>query len=158
MDEQPKKRGLFRSILVGFGRFGWWTTKNTVKVVAKGSYITIRTGGKAVILAARKAFPRNEDESRWKYSVRMAKLGFKVSLFTGEIVAMFTDIEGVSDFINVIDGVDTGVSVTTAAINHLTPETDVTHTGMNTLPPPRLNTLPPPRLNTPPPPRPPGLY
>jgi hypothetical protein len=158
VDEQPKKRGLFRSILGGFGRFGWWTTKNTAKVVAKGGYITIRTGGKVAIFAARNAFPRRESESRKEYRIRMAKLGFKVSLFTGQIVAMYYGAHGVAKFLRTIDQIDTGISLTTAAIDHLTPETDATQTGMNTLPPPRLNTLPPPRLNAPPPPRPPGLY
>jgi hypothetical protein len=150
VDEQPKKRGLFRSILAGFGRFGWWTTKNTAKVVAKGGYITIRTGGKVVIFAARNAFPRRESESRKEYRIRMAKLGFRVSLFTGQIVAMYYGADGVAKFLQTIDHIDTGVSVTTTAINLLTPETDATQTGLNTLPPPGLNTNPPPK--------PPGMY
>ena len=150
MDEQPKKRGLFRSILGGFGRFGWWTTKNTAKVVAKGGYITIRTGGKVAIFAARNAFPRREGESRKEYRIRMAKLGFRVSLFTGQIVAMYYGADGVTKFLETIGHIDTGVSVTTTAIDLLTPETDTTQTGLNTLPPPGLNTNPPPK--------PPGMY
>ncbi len=147
--EQKKKRGLFRSFLSGLGRFGWWTTKNTAKVVIKGGYITIRTGGKAVIFAARNAFPSYEGESRKEYRIRMGKLGFQVSLLTGQIVAMYCGADEVAKFLRTIDHIDTGVSVTTTAIDLLKPETNATQTGLNTLPPPRLNTLPPPMLNAP---------
>lgn len=136
--EQKKKRGLFRSFLSGLGRFGWWTTKNTAKVVVKGGYITIRTGGKAVIFAARNAFPSYEGESRKEYRIRMGKLGFQVSLLTGEIVAMYSGADGVAKFLRTIDYIDTGVSIATT-INHFTEETEATQIGLNTLPPPILN-------------------
>jgi hypothetical protein len=138
VDKQKKKRGLFRSFLSGLGRFGWWTTKNTAKVVVKSGYITIKTGGKAVIFAARNAFPSYEGESRKEYRIRMGKLGFQVSLLTGQIVAMYCGADGVAKFLRTVDYIDTGVSLATT-INHLTPETEVTQTSLNTLPPPRLN-------------------
>ena len=138
MREQKKKRGLFRSFLSGLGRLGWWTTKNTAKVVIKGGYITIRTGGKAVIFAARNAFPSYEGESRKEYRIRMGKLGFQVSLLTGQIVAMYCGADEVAKFLRTIDHIDTGVSLATT-INHFTQETEETQTSLNTLPPPLLN-------------------
>ena len=105
---EKKKRGLFRSTAGGLARAGGATVKGTAKVAArgthgagkvttkatyktgkvaaKGGYITMKTGGRTFLFAARKAYPRQPDESKWKYSDRMAKLGFKVSLFTGKIV------------------------------------------------------------------------
>nr|AIF06171.1 hypothetical protein [uncultured marine group II/III euryarchaeote KM3_190_A05] len=107
-------------------------------MVVKGGYITIRTGGKAVIFAARNAFPSYEGESRKEYRIRMGKLGFHVSLLTGEIVAMYCGADGVAKFLRTIDYIDTGVSIATT-INHFTEETEATQIGLNTLPPPMLN-------------------
>ena len=68
----------------------------------------------------------------------MGKLGFQVSLLTGQIVAMYSGADGVAKFLRTVDYVDTGVSLATT-INHLTQETEATQTGLNTLPPPGLN-------------------
>lgn len=76
MAEAEKKRGLLRRLLGIF----WWG--------AKVGTIPARGTGKAIIFAARKAYPREEGESRGAYRRRMAKNGVKVSLWTGYIVAL----------------------------------------------------------------------
>jgi len=117
---EKKKRGLFRSTAGGLARAGGATVKGTAKVAArgaygagkvttkvtyktgkvaaKGSYITMKTGGRTFIFAARKAYPRQLDESKWQYRRRMAKLGFKVSLFTGSIVMAANNSANVQQF------------------------------------------------------------
>ncbi len=55
--------------------------------VGKGSWFLAKGAGRATIRGARKAFPREEDESAKEYRIQMAKLGFKVSMWTGSIVA-----------------------------------------------------------------------
>ena len=100
-----KKRGLFRSAAGGLARAGGATVKGTAKiagktakVAAKGGYITMKTGGRTFLFAARKAYPRRSDESKWQYRRRMAKLGFKVSLWTGEIVMAANNSANVQQF------------------------------------------------------------
>ena len=115
-----KKRGLFRSAAGGLARAGGATVKGTAKVAAKGTYgagkvttkatyrtgkvaakggyITMKTGGRTFLFAARKAYPRRPDESKWQYRRRMAKLGFKVSLWTGEIVMAANNSANVQQF------------------------------------------------------------
>ena len=122
-----KKKGLFRSAAGGLARAGGATVKGTAKVagktakvtakrtygagkvttkatyrtgkvVTKGGYITMKTGGKSLLFAARKAYPRGPDESKWQYRRRMAKLGFKVSMFTGEIVMAANNSANVQQF------------------------------------------------------------
>ena len=100
-----KKRGLFRSAAGGLARAGGATVKGTAKVAgktakvaAKGGYITMKTGGRTFLFAARKAYPRRPDESKWQYRRRMAKLGFKVSLWTGEIVMAANNSANVQQF------------------------------------------------------------
>ena len=100
-----KKRGLFRSAAGGLARAGGATVKGTAKVAgktakvaAKGGYITMKTGGRTFLFAARKAYPRLPDESKWQYRRRMAKLGFKVSLWTGEIVMAANNSANVQQF------------------------------------------------------------
>ena len=124
---EKKKRGLFRSTAGGLARAGGATVKGTAKVAgktakvaargtygagkvttkvtyktgkvaAKGGYITMKTGGRTFIFAARKAYPRQPDESKWQYRRRMAKLGFKVSLFTGSIVMAANNSANVQQF------------------------------------------------------------
>ena len=77
------------------------TTKATYatgKIAAKGGYITMRSGGKTFLFAARKAYPKRPDETKWQYRRRMAKLGFKVSIFTGKIVMAANGSATVEDF------------------------------------------------------------
>jgi len=62
-------------------------TVATAKGAGKGSLFLARGAGKAAVRGARKAFPKEEGESAKEYRIRMAKLGFKVSLWTGSIVA-----------------------------------------------------------------------
>ncbi|MCS5535153.1 MAG: hypothetical protein NZ802_04800 [Candidatus Poseidoniales archaeon] len=62
-------------------------TVATAKGAGKGSLFLARGAGRAAVRGARKAFPREEGESAKEYRIRMAKLGFKVSLWTGTIVA-----------------------------------------------------------------------
>ena len=124
---EKKKRGLFRSAAGGLARAGGTTVKGTAKVTgktakvaakgtygagkvttkvtyktgkvaAKGGYITMKTGGRTFLFAARKAYPRKPDESKWQYRRRMAKLGFKVSLFTGSIVMAANNSANVQQF------------------------------------------------------------
>ena len=124
---EKKKRGLFRSAAGGLARAGGATVKGTAKVTgktakvaakgtygagkvttkvtyktgkvaAKGGYITMKTGGRTFLFAARKAYPRIPDESKWHYRRRMAKLGFKVSLFTGSIVMAANNSANVQQF------------------------------------------------------------
>jgi hypothetical protein len=124
---EKKKRGLFRSAAGGLARAGGATVKGTAKVTgktakvaakgtygagkvttkvtyktgkvaAKGGYITMKTGGRTFLFAARKAYPRKPDESKWQYRRRMAKLGFKVSLFTGSIVMAANNSANVQQF------------------------------------------------------------
>tara|TARA_B110000914_G_scaffold40576_1_gene33973 strand:- start:169 stop:621 length:453 start_codon:yes stop_codon:yes gene_type:complete len=117
---EKKKRGLFRSAAGGLARAGGATVKGTAKVAAKstygagkvttkatyktgkvaakGGYITMKTGGRTFLFAARKAYPRQPDESKWQYRRRMAKLGFKVSLFTGSIVMAANNSANVQQF------------------------------------------------------------
>ena len=124
---EKKKRGLFRSAAGGLARVGGATVKGTAKVTgktakvaakgtygagkvttkvtyktgkvaAKGGYITMKTGGRTFLFAARKAYPRKPDESKWQYRRRMAKLGFKVSLFTGSIVMAANNSANVQQF------------------------------------------------------------
>ena len=59
----------------------------TAKGAGRGSWFLARGAGRAAIRGARKAFPREEGESTKEYRIRMAKLGFKVSMWTGSIVA-----------------------------------------------------------------------
>ena len=59
----------------------------TAKGAGKGSLFLARGAGRAAVRRARKTFPREEGESVREYRIRMAKLGFKVSLWTGSIVA-----------------------------------------------------------------------
>ena len=112
---EEKKKGLLRSTVGGIAKAGGAAAKGTAKVAgksvkyaakgtyavgktttkatyatgkvaAKGGYITMKTGGRTFLFAARKAYPRHPDETIWQYRRRMAKLGFKVSMFTGKIV------------------------------------------------------------------------
>ena len=62
-------------------------TVASAKGVGKGSWFLARGAGRSAVRGARKAFPREEGESVKEYRIRMAKLGFKVSLWTGSIVA-----------------------------------------------------------------------
>ena len=62
-------------------------TVATAKGAGKGSFFLARGAGRAAVRGARKAFPREEGESVKEYRIRMAKLGFKVSMWTGSIVA-----------------------------------------------------------------------
>ena len=62
-------------------------TVATAKGAGKGSLFLARGAGRAAVRGARKAFPREEGESVKEYRIRMAKLGFKVSMWTGSIVA-----------------------------------------------------------------------
>ena len=62
-------------------------TVATAKGAGKGSLFLARGAGRAAVRRARKTFPREEGESVKEYRIRMAKLGFKVSLWTGSIVA-----------------------------------------------------------------------
>ena len=62
-------------------------TVATAKGAGKGSLFLARGAGKAAVRGARKAFPREEGESAKEYRIRMAKLGFKVSMWTGSFVA-----------------------------------------------------------------------
>ena len=82
----------------GAGKVTTKVTYKTGKIATKSGYITMKTGGKTFLFAARKAYPRQPDESKWKYSNRMAKLGFKVSLFTGKIVMAANNSANVQQF------------------------------------------------------------
>jgi len=62
-------------------------TVATAKGAGKGSLFLARGAGRAAVRGARKAFPQEEGESAKEYRIRMAKLGFKVSMWTGSIVA-----------------------------------------------------------------------
>ena len=62
-------------------------TVATAKGAGKGSLFLAQGAGRAAVRGARKAFPREEGESFQEYRIRMAKLGFKVSMWTGSIVA-----------------------------------------------------------------------
>ena len=62
-------------------------TVTTAKGVGKGSWFLASGAGRSAVRGARKAFPREERESAKEYRIRMAKLGFKVSMWTGSIVA-----------------------------------------------------------------------
>lgn len=124
---EEKKKGLLRSTVGGIARAGGATVKGTAKVAgkstklaakgtytvgktttkatyktgkvaAKGGYITMRTGGKTFLFAARKSFPRHPGETKWQYRRRMAKLGFKVSLFSGKIVMAANGSATVEEF------------------------------------------------------------
>jgi len=110
MAEEPKKkRGLLRRSVGAVGRGSAKVVGTTAKVTAKGtgkvakgagkatvatakgvgkgSWFLARGAGRSAVRGARKAFPREEEESVKEYRIRMAKLGFKVSLWTGSIVA-----------------------------------------------------------------------
>ena len=110
MGEAPKKkRGLLRRSVGAVGRGSAKVIGTTAKVTAKGtgkvakgagkatvatakgagkgSLFLARGAGKAAVRGARKAFPQEEGESAKEYRIRMAKLGFKVSMWTGSIVA-----------------------------------------------------------------------
>ena len=114
MEEVPKKkRGLLRRSIGAVGRGSAKVVGTTAKVTAKGTgkvaKVTVKGAGKAAVVTAkgagkgswflargagrsairgaRKAFPREEGESVKEYRIRMAKLGFKVSMWTGSIVA-----------------------------------------------------------------------
>ena len=124
---EKKKKGLLRSTIGGIAKAGGTVTKGTAKVAgkstklaakgtyavgktttkatyvsgkvaAKSGYITMKTGGRAFLFAARKAYPRHPDETKWQYRRRMAKLGFKVSIYTGEIVMAANSSATVEDF------------------------------------------------------------
>ena len=124
---KKKKEGLLRSIISGIAKASGAVVKGTAKVAgksvsfvakaiyaagktatkatyfsgkvaAKGGYVTMRTGGKTFLFAARKAYPRQPDETKWQYRRRMAKLGFKVSIFTGKIVMAANGSATVEDF------------------------------------------------------------
>ena len=74
----------------GTGKVALGTGKvaiGTAKGAGKGSWFLARGAGRAAVRGARKAFPREEGESAKEYRIRMAKLGFKVSMWTGSIVA-----------------------------------------------------------------------
>ena len=105
MGEAPKKkRGLLRRSVGAVGRGSAKVIGTTAKVTAKGTgkvaKATVKGTGKvakvtakgakgAGIVAAhgaRKAFPKQEGESNKEYRIRMAKLGFKVSMWTGTVV------------------------------------------------------------------------
>ena len=62
-------------------------TVATAKGIGKGSWFLASGAGRAAVRGARKAFPKEEGESAKEYRIRMAKLGFKVSMWTGSIVA-----------------------------------------------------------------------
>ena len=106
MAEVPeKKRGLLRRSVGAVGRSSAKVIGTTAKVTAKGTgkvaKATVKgTGkvakvtakgakgaGRTAVHGARKAFPREEGESVKEYRIRMAKLGFKVSMWTGTIVS-----------------------------------------------------------------------
>lgn len=124
---EKKRKGLLRSSVSGIAKAGGAAAKGTVevagkstklaakgtyavgktttkatyvsgKVAAKGGYITMKTGGRTFLFAARKAYPRHPDETKWQYRKRMAKLGFKVSRFTGKIVMAANGSATVEDF------------------------------------------------------------
>jgi hypothetical protein len=83
-----------KATVKGTGKVAKVTTKGagkatvaTAKGVGKGSWFLARRAGRSAVSGARKAFPREEDESVKEYRIRMAKLGFKVSMWTGSIVA-----------------------------------------------------------------------
>jgi hypothetical protein len=124
---EKKKKGLLRSTVGGIAKAGGAAAKGTAKVAgkstklavkgtyavgktttkatyvsgkvaAKGGYITMKTGGRSFLFAARKAYPRHPDETKWQYRRRMAKLGFKVSMFTGKIVMAANGSATVDDF------------------------------------------------------------
>jgi hypothetical protein len=124
---EKKKRGLFRFAAGGLTRAGGATVKGaakvtgktakvaakgtygagklttkatykTGKIAAKGGYITMKSGGRAFLFAARRAYPRLSDENKRQYRIRMAKLGFKVSLFTGRIVMAANNSANVQQF------------------------------------------------------------
>jgi hypothetical protein len=124
---EKKKKGLLRSTVGGIAKAGGAAAKGTAKVAgkstklavkgtyavgktttkatyvsgkvaAKGGYITMKTGGRSFLFAARKAYPRYPDETKWQYRRRMAKLGFKVSMFTGKIVMAANGSATVDDF------------------------------------------------------------
>ena len=124
---EKKKKGLLRSSVGGIAKAGGAAAKGTAKVAgkstklaakgtyavgktttkatyvsgkvaAKGGYITMKTGGKTFLFAARKAYPRHPNETKWQYRRRMAKLGFKVSMFTGKIVMAANGSATVEDF------------------------------------------------------------
>jgi hypothetical protein len=94
MGEAPKKkRGLLRRSVGAVGRGSAKVIGTTAKVTAKGTgkvaKVTVKGAkgaGRTAVHGARKAFPREEGESVKEYRIRMAKLGFKVSLWTGTIV------------------------------------------------------------------------
>jgi len=173
MGEKEKKKGLIRSLARGTFRAGKATAKTTAKVtvgttkvVAKGGYITIKAGGKAVIFAARKAFPRHPDESIWQYRKRMGKLGFKVSIFTAKIYAYSQGSDTVGQLIGkiaietatdaigeiAINTIKDNYSDTTNNHQRTLVNTSNTHSTVRAIPPV------PPGLNTkPPPPIPPGM-
>ena len=71
---------------------------NLVRIVSKSGYITMKSGGKAIIFSARKAFPRQPDETIWQYRRRMAKLGFRVSMYSGKIVMKAIESESGAEF------------------------------------------------------------
>ncbi len=78
----------------GTGKLALGTAKGAGKVAVvsakgagKSSWFLARGAGRAAVRGARKAFPREEGESVKEYRIRMAKLGFKVSMWTGSIVA-----------------------------------------------------------------------
>ena len=110
MGEAPKKkRGLLRRSVGAVGRGSAKVIGTTAKVTAKGTGKVAKGAGKATVATAkgvgkgslflakgagisavrgaRKAFPREDGESPKEYRIRMAKLGFKVSMWTGTIVA-----------------------------------------------------------------------
>ena len=109
---EPKpKSSLLRSAVKGTARLGWKATKATARVTtkataktavlaAKGGWITMKGGGRMAILGARKAFPKREGESRGQYRIRVAKLGFKVSFWSGYIIAMAAGGPGAKEIAN----------------------------------------------------------
>ena len=177
MAKGKKKRGIFRSLAGGTLKVGKVATKATVKattttakvatntavyttkVTAKASYITIKSGGKATIFAVKKAYPRMEGESRWRYRLRMSKLGVKIAWFTSE----FTGVLPTSPILDQIRVVKDSVDVisTVKQIGDMTPRNSAPSTQY--LPTPQLEqkniqVINSPRLSiNPPPPIPSGL-
>ena len=110
MAEKPKKkRGLLRRSVGAVGRGSAKVVGTTVKVTAKGAYgagkitakggyYTMKNGGRGLLFAAGKAFPRHPDETIWRYRKRMAILGFKVSWFTGGIISAASGSSTVQQF------------------------------------------------------------
>ena len=110
MEDAPKKkRGLLRRSVGAVGRgsakvigtTAKVTAKGTgkiAKVTAKGGYYTMKNGGKGLLFAAGKAFPRHSDETIWQYRKRMAILGFKVSWFSGGIISAASGSSTVQQF------------------------------------------------------------